>query len=153
MQNNEIEFHNVKLSVSEYAIFVGSVNVGSIYVDYDYKSSVVYFNKPNNWSFNKNLTTLEEAKEYVVALSSRIVIDCNDKLQKYCDDTFYDDNGIIDQLENIQKALESLKAKNPKHYEALCNAAIGTGEMTLGDAESALDWALGYLVMMDFEEE
>lgn len=55
------------------------------------------------------------------------------------------EGGILEDLEKILQALQDFKAKNPQIFQHLCQSAIATGEMSLGDAESALDWASNYV--------
>jgi hypothetical protein len=51
----------------------------------------------------------------------------------------------LSSLECIAQQLHIFKSKYPQTFRHLCEAALGTGEMTLGDAKSAFDWAAGYL--------
>ncbi len=46
--------------------------------------------------------------------------------------------GIREDLEKILEAIQDFKSKNPQVFQYLCSEAIATGDMTLGDAESAL---------------
>jgi hypothetical protein len=55
------------------------------------------------------------------------------------------ERGILEDLEKILQALQDFKAKNPQIFQHLCERAIATGEMSLGDAESALGWASNYV--------
>lgn len=55
------------------------------------------------------------------------------------------ERGILSDLERILQALQDFKTKNPQIFQNLCQSAIATGEMSLGDAESALDWASNYV--------
>ncbi|MBD2606339.1 hypothetical protein H6G81_17825 [Scytonema hofmannii FACHB-248] len=55
------------------------------------------------------------------------------------------EGGILEDLEKILQALQDFKVKNPQILQHLCQSAIATGEMSLGDAESALDWASNYV--------
>lgn len=55
------------------------------------------------------------------------------------------ERGILEDLERILQALQDLKAKNPQIFQHLCGSAIATGEMSLGDASCALDWASNYV--------
>ncbi|MGI2904754.1 hypothetical protein [Tolypothrix sp. VBCCA 56010] len=52
---------------------------------------------------------------------------------------------ILEDLEKIMQALQDFKVKNPQIFQHLCQSAIATGEMSLGDAESALGWAFNYV--------
>lgn len=55
------------------------------------------------------------------------------------------EGGILEDLEKILQALQDFKTKNPQIFQNLCGSAIATGEMSLGDAESALGWASNYV--------
>jgi hypothetical protein len=48
-------------------------------------------------------------------------------------------------LEAIADQLYRLKIKYPIEFKNICNEALSTNEMTLGDAESGLNWACEYL--------
>jgi hypothetical protein len=51
-------------------------------------------------------------------------------------------SGIREDLEKILEAIQEFKSNNPQTFRALCNEAIATGDMSLGDAESALSSAI-----------
>ncbi len=47
-------------------------------------------------------------------------------------------DGIREDLQKILNSLQDFKNKNPEVFLCLCSEAIATGDMSLGDAESAL---------------
>jgi succinate dehydrogenase/fumarate reductase-like Fe-S protein len=52
----------------------------------------------------------------------------------------------LQELEAIALALQAWKSKYPLSYAHLCREAISGSDSTLGDAESALNWASNYLM-------
>jgi len=57
--------------------------------------------------------------------------------------------GVAEDLEKILSGLQDFKGKNPQVFQCLCTTAIATGDMSLGDAESALQSAISSLEIRD----
>ncbi|MGI2908344.1 hypothetical protein [Tolypothrix sp. VBCCA 56010] len=53
---------------------------------------------------------------------------------------------ILIALDAIASLVAQFKAKYPTTFHCLCEAGLSTGEMTLGDAESAFEWVANFLV-------
>jgi hypothetical protein len=53
--------------------------------------------------------------------------------------------GVAEDLEKILSSLQDFKSRNPRVFGCLCTRAIATGDMSLGDAESALMSAISSL--------
>lgn len=49
------------------------------------------------------------------------------------------------ELSAVLNQLQMLQTTYPQTFQHICSEAINTGEMSLGDAESALGWAMDYL--------
>lgn len=57
-----------------------------------------------------------------------------------------DGGTVLLHLDNILQQMEAFRAKYPQTFQYLCEAAIATGEMSLGDGLSALAWATDALM-------
>lgn len=57
--------------------------------------------------------------------------------------------GVAEDLEKILLAIRDFKSRNPQVFRCLCTEAIATGDMSLGDAESALRSAISSLEFRD----
>ncbi|GAX46176.1 hypothetical protein NIES4075_71970 [Tolypothrix sp. NIES-4075] len=53
---------------------------------------------------------------------------------------------VLLDLDVIASLVAKFKTKYPHTFHCLCEAGLSTGEMTLGDAESAFDWVANFLV-------
>jgi hypothetical protein len=53
--------------------------------------------------------------------------------------------GVAEDLEKILSAIQDFHSNNPQVFQCLCTRAIATGDMSLGDAESALISAISDL--------
>jgi len=53
---------------------------------------------------------------------------------------------VLVELDAIASLIEQFKGKYPSTFQHLCEEGISTGEMTLGDAESAFQWVANFLV-------
>jgi hypothetical protein len=53
---------------------------------------------------------------------------------------------VLLALDAIASLVAKFKAKYPNTFSCLCEAGLTTGEMTLGDAESAFEWVANFLV-------
>lgn len=53
---------------------------------------------------------------------------------------------VLRELDVIATLVAQFKAKYPNTFNYLCETGVSTGEMTLGDAESAFDWVANFLV-------
>jgi hypothetical protein len=53
---------------------------------------------------------------------------------------------VLIALDAIASLVAQFKTKYPHTFNYLCEAGISTGEMTLGDAESAFEWVANFLV-------
>lgn len=53
---------------------------------------------------------------------------------------------VLRELDAIASLVAQFKAKYPHTFSYLCEAGLTTGEMTLGDAESAFEWVANFLV-------
>ncbi|MGI2907932.1 hypothetical protein [Tolypothrix sp. VBCCA 56010] len=52
---------------------------------------------------------------------------------------------ILLKLDAIATQLNDFRSKHPHTYSYLCETATGTGDMSLGDAISALNWAANHI--------
>lgn len=52
---------------------------------------------------------------------------------------------VLLALDAIATLVTQFKAKYPHTFHCLCEAGVSTGEMTLGDAESAFEWVANFL--------
>jgi hypothetical protein len=52
---------------------------------------------------------------------------------------------LSQQLDSVLQLLESFRKRYPQSFQHLCEEAIATGEMSLGDAIAALSWTTDYL--------
>lgn len=53
---------------------------------------------------------------------------------------------VLRVLDEILQELEDFRKRYPQTFQHLCNEAIATGEMSLGDGLSAMGWATDYLM-------
>jgi hypothetical protein len=53
---------------------------------------------------------------------------------------------VLFELDAIATLIEQFKAKYPHTFHCLCEEGISTGEMSLGDAQSAFSWVDNFLV-------
>jgi hypothetical protein len=56
-----------------------------------------------------------------------------------------DNADILRELEAIATQLSTLGVRYPNSFKHICEAAIATGEFSLGDGLSSLTWAADYL--------
>jgi hypothetical protein len=52
---------------------------------------------------------------------------------------------ILRELETIATQLSALGVRYPNSFKHICEQAIATGEMSLGDAVAGVGWAADYL--------
>lgn len=53
---------------------------------------------------------------------------------------------VLLKLDKISMQLEGFRHRYPQTFQNLCESAIATGEMSLGDGLSALAWVTDYLM-------
>ena len=57
-----------------------------------------------------------------------------------------DGGQVLRELDKISQLLEAFRSQYPQTFTHMCEQAIGTGEMSLGDAIAAVAWATDSLM-------